>query len=256
MTSNLAEQPQLDLQASAQKLEVTCHNCGFNSICFPRGLTKTEITQLEVNVQRRKLLRKGDYLIRAGDVFRGLIAIKSGSAKLILQDAAGSEHILGVMLPGEVLGIDGFSKERYRYSAIALDTLSYCELPAATIPRLFAGIPALCTEMMRHASDAMEVQAEQTITIKRSADARVAAYLLGLSARYGFRGFAEDAFSIGLTREELGNHLDLALGTVSRTLKHFEKAGWIEIKGKQVKLVNKRSLQQLLCCGKDNPISA
>ncbi len=229
-----------------RKLEVTCHNCGFSTVCFPRGLTQEEIHQLENVVQRRKVLHKGEYLFRSGDPFHGLIAIKSGMAKLIYHDDQGEEHILQVLLPGELVGFDALSEEKHRCSAQALDTVSYCELPATQIIRICFRIPTLLNEMLKHASEAIGTQRNQTISIKKPAEQRLAAFLLDLSQRYSFRGFCGDDFNIGLTREELGNHLDLALATVSRTLKQFEKRGWIEIHGRRIRILDREALARLV----------
>lgn len=227
-------------------LEVTCKSCGFGSICFPRGLTQEEIKHLEGVVQRRKVLHKGDFLFRSGEAFQGLIAIKSGMAKLTFQDDQSQEHILAVLLPGELLGFDALSHDTHRCSAVALDTLSYCELPAGQIGRICAKIPALFQEMLRHAGDAIDTQREQMLFIKKPANQRLAAFLLDLSWRLESRGFSKDEFSLGLTRQELGNHLDLALATVSRTLKRFEKAGWIELHSRWVRIVDRQALENLL----------
>lgn len=227
-------------------MEVTCKNCGFGSICLPRGLTQSEIEQLEGVVHRRKVLHKGDFLFRSGETFQGLIAIKSGMAKLTFQDAQGQEHILAVLLPGELLGFDALSHYTHRCSAVALDTLSYCELPAKEISRICAKIPTLFQEMLRHASDAIGIQREQMLSIKRPANQRLAAFILDLSERFEARGFAKQEFSLGLTRQELGNHLDLALATVSRTLKQFEKMGWIELRSKWIRIVDRKALENLL----------
>ncbi len=229
-----------------KKREVPCHNCGFNTVCFPRGLTQDEIKELENVVQRRKVLHRGEFLFRSGDAFHGLIAIKSGMAKLIYHDDQGDEHILQVLLPGELVGFDALSEEKHRCSAQALDTVSYCELPATQISQVCFRIPTLLNELLKHASEAIGTQRDQTVFIKKPAEQRLAAFLLDLSQRYAFRGFCGEDFSIGLTREELGNYLDLALATVSRTLKQFEKQGWLEVHGKRIRILDREALERLL----------
>ncbi len=232
-----------------QGMEVTCTNCGFGSACLPRGLTQGEIEQLEHIVQRRKVLHKGDVLFRSGDPFRGLIAIKSGMAKLTYQDDQSQEHILALLLPGEILGFDALSHNAYHCSAQALDTLSYCALPARQISPICTKIPTLFHEMLRHASDVIGIQRKQMVFIKKPADQRLAGFLLDLSRRYEARGFSGETFSMGLTRKEIGNYLDLALATVSRTLKRFEKTGWIELQGKWVRIFDRPALECLLAEG-------
>ncbi|MCX8050169.1 MAG: helix-turn-helix domain-containing protein, partial [Methylohalobius sp.] len=193
-----------------------------------------------------KVLHKGDFLFLTGRPFQGLIAIKSGMGKLIFQDEHGQEHILAVLLPGELIGFDALSHYTHYCSAVALDTLSYCELPAREMTRICTKIPALFQEMLRHASEAMDCQRQQLLSIKKPASQRLAAFLLDLSKRFEARGFAKYEFSLGLSRQELGNHLDLALATVSGTLKQFEKAGWIELRSKWVRIHDPTALEKLL----------
>ncbi len=226
--------------------EVTCKHCGLGSICLPRGLTQREIEELEGIVHRRRVLHKGEFLFRRGETFRGLVAIKSGMAKLTFQDEQNQEHILAVLLPGEVLGFDALSSHLHLCSAVALDTLSYCELPANQIIHLCAKIPTFFQEILRHAGAAIGTQRGQMLVIKLPASQRLAAFLLDLSQRLETRGFVSDEFSLGLSRQELGNHLDLALATVSRTLKQFEKAGWIKLARRSVKILNRQALEDLV----------
>jgi len=227
------------------EIQVTCQNCGFNSVCFPRGLTQEEISRLEDVVQRRKVLHKGDFLLRHGDPFAGLIAIKSGMAKLVFHNEQGEEHIVQILLPGEILGFGALAQQKHHCSAQALDTLSYCELPANQLHQICFKIPTLLDEILRHASDAIGNQRVQAVSIKKPAEQRLAAFLLDLSKRYAFRAFSGEEFSIGFTRQELGNYLDLALATVSRTLKQFEKNGWLVIHGKWIRIVEREALERL-----------
>ena len=48
-----------------------------------------------------------------------------------------------------------------------------------------------------------------------------------------------------MTREETGSFLGLKLETVSRTLSRFQKQGLIEIRGKEVRIVNFAGLRAM-----------
>ena len=84
-------------------------------------LTQTEIEKLSVAVKNNVVLQSGDYIYREGDKFKGVLAIKSGAAKLVTSDRDGNEHILNVLLPGELLGFDGIQDDHHQCSAIALE---------------------------------------------------------------------------------------------------------------------------------------
>ena len=165
-----------------------------------------------------------------------MLAIKSGTAKLVTDDHDGNEHILSILLPGELLGFDGLSNDRYQYSAIALETLSFCELPSKSMDTLFQKVPTLTRELFRHSSEKMNEDKELIVINKRPAEERLAYFLISLSDRLERRGFSAFEFTLSLTRQEIGNHLGLALETVSRLLKRFQQDDLISVKSKHIKI--------------------
>jgi CRP/FNR family transcriptional regulator len=48
-----------------------------------------------------------------------------------------------------------------------------------------------------------------------------------------------------MTREEMGNYLGLQLETVSRALSKFQKAGFIDVHGKQIHIVDRSGLERI-----------
>lgn len=215
---------------------VSCKNCSLDNICFPRGLSQEEIDNISQVIKAKKIQQRGDYIFRVGDDFRGVLAIKSGTAKLVSNDHHGNEHILNILLPGELLGFDGLSDNQYKSSAIALETLSFCELPVKSMDDIFQNIPALTRELFRHSSEKMNEDKEFIILSKRPAEEKLAHFLISLSDRLKKRGFSASEFTLSLTRQEIGNHLGLALETVSRLFKKFQQDDLIAIKSKHVKI--------------------
>ena len=234
--------PTSDIKA---KLQVTCQNCSLTNLCIPRGLSPEDIERISRIVRRRKTLQRGEHLYHKGDQFRGIIAIKAGTAKTVTYDGRGNDYITGVLLPGELLGFDALASDRHKCSAVALETLSYCELPADQLDELCAKVPNLLRELFRHASARLDEETEQAIVNKQPAEERVAAFLLDLSERLEKRGFSPLDFRLTLTRQEIGNYLGLALETISRTLRAFQDAGIIEVQHKRVSIKNLKTLRSL-----------
>ena len=218
--------------------DVSCDNCSLDKICFPRGLSQQEIISISKIIKPEKTLQKGDYIFRVGDDFRGILAIKSGTAKLVSNDKKGNERILNILLPGELLGFDGLSNDKHNCSAIALDTLSFCELPAHSIDDLFQNVPTLTRELFRHSSEKMNEDRELIILGKRPAEERLAYFLISLSDRLKTRGFSASEFTLSLTRQEIANHLGLTIETVSRLFKKLQQDGLILVNNKQITILN------------------
>jgi len=230
------------------KDHITCNECSLDNICFPRGLSQQEKEHISYVIKSKKTLQKGEYIFREGGAFRGVLAIKSGTAKLVTNDHHGNEHILNILLPGELLGFDGLYNDKYRSSAIALETLSFCELPAEGMEILFKNVPSLTKELFRHSSEKMNENNDFIILNKRPADERLAYFLINLSDRLKKRGFSATEFTLSLTRQEIGNHLGLALETVSRVLKKFHQDGLIHIKSKHVIIHDIPKLRSVFDC--------
>ncbi|MPN01231.1 hypothetical protein SDC9_148437 [bioreactor metagenome] len=55
--------------------------------------------------------------------------------------------------------------------------------------------------------------------------------------------FMSDTFTIPLSQAELANLVDTSRESVSRVLSEFDKDGIIDVKGKQIEIVNKKSLK-------------
>lgn len=216
------------------KLQVTCTNCSLNELCIPRGLSQQDIDRIGDIVSRKRTLQKGDYLYRKGDRFRGILAIKAGTAKMVTMDQAGNEYMTAYLLPGELLGFDALANDRHTCSAIALETVSYCEMPADQLDSLCRDVPNLLRELFRHAGDTLAAETTQFVLGKRPAEERVAGFLINLSDRLATRGFSAIDFRLSLTRQEIGNFLGLALETVSRILKNFEDDGLIKVDYKNI----------------------
>lgn len=228
-----------------KKMQVSCTNCSLEDICIPRGLSQSEVDSVSQVIKRKKTLQRGEFLYRDGDKFRGLLAIKSGTAKLIADDRQGNEHILNILLPGELLGFDGLYSDRHNCSAIALETMSFCELPANNLEELGQKVPSLMRELFRHTGSKINNDRNMIIINNRPAEERLAAFLISLSDRYSKRGFSSSEFTLPLTRQEIGNHLGLAIETISRMLKQFQNSGLITVNKKQIKIKDIGSLRNI-----------
>lgn len=226
--------------------QVSCNNCGLDNICLPRGLTEQEVNSISQIVKAKKTLQRGEFIYHEGDNFRGILAIKSGSAKLVSCDQHGNEHILNILLPGELLGFDGLSNEKHSCAAIALETTSFCLLPADSLDDLFHHIPSLTRELFRHSGEKMVEDKNQLILSKRPAEERLAYFLISLSDRLKRRGFSASEFKLSLSRQEIGNHLGLALETVSRLLKKFQDDALIQVQNRFITITDIQALRHLL----------
>jgi len=226
------------------KLRVTCENCSLSDLCIPRGLSQKDIERIGNIVSRKKVLQKGDYLYRQGDKFRGILAIKAGTAKLVTLDLEGNEFITGYLLPGELLGFDALASDRHACSSLALETVTYCEIPAELMDGLCLEVPNLLRELFRHAGKTLTAETNHYLLSQRGAEERVAGFLLDLSDRMSRRGLSGSEINLTLSRHDIGNFLGLTLETVSRIMKNLEGLQLITVKAKSSVIVDKDGLRE------------
>ena len=77
------------------------------------------------------------------------------------------------------------------------------------------------------------------------AEERLANFLLNLSERLSIRGYSASEFNLKMSREDIGSYLGVQLETVSRLFSRFAETGLIQIKQRNVKLIDTPSLEKL-----------
>ncbi len=215
-------------------ITLSCKDCSLAELCLPRGLSPKEFEQFVSMVKQRSPMATRDVLYRSGDAFRAIYAVKSGCIKTSISSADGEEQITGFFMPGELFGFDGLNNDHV-CSAVALERSYVCELPVTSVDELAQQIPGLRRELFRMMS--REINEEQSMLFllaQRSADERLAAFLLSLSTRLQYRGHSGVEFRLSMSRHDIANYLGLAAETVSRNLGRLTEEKVISLSGRTV----------------------
>ena len=215
-------------------VRLTCKDCSLAELCLPRGLSPDDMKRFEAIVDQRPAMVRGKPLYQTGDVFTGLYAVKSGSFKTTISAPDGEDQITGFYLPGELFGFDGFD-DSHSCSAISLEHSTVCELPLSAIDQLMANVPSLRRELDRLM--AREITADQSMLLqlsRRTAEQRLAAFLVSLSTRFRQRGFSPTEFTLSMSRHDIGNYLGVAAETVSRLFRRFSEQRLASANGRTI----------------------
>ncbi|GMQ90607.1 MAG: fumarate/nitrate reduction transcriptional regulator Fnr [Gammaproteobacteria bacterium] len=235
-----------DRPISFPKLKVACHHCSLSQLCVPAGLDRVDVERLDKMIERRRILRRGEQLFRAGDRLHALYAVHSGVLKTSVLTDEGDEQVTGFHLPGELVGLGALGSERHGCAATALDTASVCELPLDGLEKLAIDLPSLNHQLRRLMGQEITREGELVLLLgKKSAPERLAAFLLGLSERLALRGLSSCEFNLSMSRKDIGNFLGLTLETVSRTFTHLQAQALINVTGKYVQITDLKGLQEL-----------
>lgn len=220
-----------------------CKDCSLAPLCLPLSLELADMDALDDIVKRGRPLKKGEFLFRQGEAFSAVYAVRSGALKTFSLSDNGEEQITGFHLPSELLGLSGVDSQTYPVTAQAQETTSVCEIPFERLDELSVQLPQLRRQLMRVMS--REIRDDQQMMLllsKKTADERIATFLVNLSARHTARGYSAVQFRLSMSRNEIGNFLGLAVETVSRVFTRFQQNGLLEAQGKEVRILDAQQL--------------
>lgn len=227
-------------------LQPHCKDCSLISLCLPLSLDQDDIDLLDQIVKRSRPMKRGEFLFNQGDKFNSVFAVRSGSLKTFSVTDEGEEQITGFHLPSEVIGLSAMGSNTYPVSAQALETTSICEIPFDRLDELAISLPQLRRQLMRIMSK--EIRDDQQMMLllsKKTADERIATFLINLSARFRARGYSANQFRLAMSRNEIGNYLGLAVETVSRVFTRFQQNELLKAEGKEICITNLNDLLSL-----------
>ncbi len=231
---------------SIDRKKPRCDVCNVASIILPEFPTEDELRLFEAMVTHCYPVHRGEYLFHAGDSFKSLYAIKSGSIKTYTRKEAGNDQITGFYLSGELIGLDAIEEGMHHCSAKALETSAVCEIPFDRLEALSLSIPDLQRQMYRLFSK--EIQQDTnllTLLGSKNAEERLAGFLLDFSSRFKKRGFSSTDFNLSMSRNDIGSYLGLAVETVSRLFTRFHDEGILHVERKHVQLKDMERLKTL-----------
>lgn len=227
--------------------KVTCASCNLRETCLSAGTPPEHQARVENMVYLRRVIKRGERLFSAGDEFKCIYAIRSGFFKTSTLDSGGREQVTGFFMGGELLGIDGLGNGRCEGNAIALEDSEVCAMPYELIESIGRDVPSLQRRL--HSVLAREIVRDHGIMLllgSMSGEERLATFLLNLSRRFVVRGYSGSDFLLRMTRVEIGSYLGLTLETISRLFSAFDRSGLIEVKLKQVRIVDVKGLERVL----------
>jgi CRP/FNR family transcriptional regulator len=243
MTTTTTDSPKLKLEP----FKVACSSCNLRELCLPVGLNHDNLERLDALVATRRNVARGDALFRAGDVFQSLFAVRTGFFKTCVSSEDGRDQVTGFQMAGELLGLDGISTDLHTCDAVALEDSQVCVIPYEELEGLSREFNELQHQF--HKIMSREIVRDHGVMLllgSMRAEERLAAFLLNLTQRLQARGFSASALVLRMTREEIGSYLGLKLETVSRTFSKFQDDGILDVKQRQIRILDQQKLQSLV----------
>ncbi len=225
----------------------SCNQCSLSNICLPMAVNHDDLYRLEAVVTPGKIFDRGELVFRQCDPFKSCFAVQGGAIKTYFVSEDGEKQVTGFYLPGEVIALDSVSADHYSCSAEALERSSLCEIPLNRLEELAARIPSLQHHFFQLMS--REIQNSQQMSMllsRRTAEERLATFLLSLSTRFRRRRLSPTHFRLPMARNDIANYLGLAVETVSRVLTRFQKQELVCFHGRNCTLSDINGLKDIV----------
>lgn len=226
-------------------VNVTCDECPIHRKSIFKGIDESEMLDLCIK-KTCYFYRKGQIIFYEGKGALGIYCIHSGKIKVFKLGSEGKEQIVRVALPGELLGLRSMISGRpHSASATALTDSVCCFISKRKFFQLTIKYPEISQRIMIVLSQLLD-GAEDKITslAQKSVRERLAETLLALDEAFKTDQLS-DGTVISLSREDLANLVGTATETVIRLLSEFKHDDLIEIRGRKIKLLNKKALHKI-----------
>jgi len=237
-----------DMAKLEHDYRVSCQECSLYRLCLPLDLHNKDLAQLDKIIKRSQGYKRGEALFTTENDFKSLYVVRSGSFKTTISASNGRDQVTGFYFPGEFIGLDALYQASYQSNAKALEASSVCELPFDSLQELGKDMPQLQIQLLTRLSK--ELSGDKSLMLllgKKTADEKLATFLLSFSKRFSDRGFSAAEFHLTMSRGDIANHLGLAVETVSRVFSRFQEEGLITILGKGIFLRDIEKIKGL--CG-------
>jgi CRP-like cAMP-binding protein len=218
----------------AMENKISCTECTTKDHSLFCSISGSDMDRIS-NAKIHQHFKAGQYLLYAGNQVAGIYCLLRGNVKVEMDDDAGHTQMMEVLGAGGLLGYRAlFSDEPLFCSAVALDDVEACFIPKQAVLDLVSESPSVALTFLAHLSKEHKQMAErlQHATTYTAAE-RIAEALLMLRER-----FREKAW----TRKDIAEWAGTTPETVIRTLGDFESQGIVELKGRQIKIVDRPKL--------------
>ncbi len=215
-----------------------CKDCVLKS-CAARKLKGEETEILSQNSVSVKI-QKGDCIIKQGMLSSNIAYLRKGIAKIHIKGPHYEQIIKLVKAPCYLALPTTFGNKVNQYSATAIEDVEVCFVDINTFKEFLGKNEQFSYEIILEiCKNELESFCKCANRTQKQIHGNIADVLLELTDRI----YQSDEFTIAISRTEFGNLIDASRESVSRVLAEFDNDGLIRISGKNIVILNKKSLQ-------------
>ncbi|WMT79201.1 helix-turn-helix domain-containing protein [Bradyrhizobium sp. Ash2021] len=220
-----------------------CSACVVRSLSICGALDQADLLEFE-RIARHVELKHNEALFTAGQVADSVHNLTAGVALLYKLLPDGRRQVIGFALPGDFLGTA--TTDRYSFSADAIDAVSVCRFSAEAFTHFIEQRPHFLLRINKFVARELMLAQEQMLLLgRRTAEEKVASFLVGWRERLRKVGDDRQTISLPMSRQDIADYLGLTIETVSRTLTRFEREKMLVIVTGGVRLLDSSRAEAL-----------
>ena len=229
--------------AASEPNQPHCDDCAVRPLGISAALDRGELRELD-HLGRHVHFTSHETVFAQEELTTSFYNLLEGVMRLYKLLPDGRRQIVGFALPGDFLGIA--ISARNNFSADAVGAVAVCRFSRTAFMQFIADKPHLLRRINELVIRELgQAQDHMVLLGRRSAEEKVASFLIGWRVRLARLGDATNTLPLPMGRQDIADFLGLTIETVSRTFTKLERDGVIEIVPGGVRLVDLERVEVL-----------
>jgi CRP/FNR family transcriptional regulator, anaerobic regulatory protein len=221
-----------------------CALCAIGPLNISGSLEANKLCDLEL-VAEQVILPEHGLLLEQDAPANHICVLVEGVVRLSKFLPDGRRQILGFGLPGNVTGFQ--THDRYSFSVEAVTSIKACRFSRASFFDLMNKRPYLARKFFDLLAQELSFAQDQIAILGyRSAEKRVASFLVNLRDRWARIVGSDKFIPMPMSRQDIADFLGLRVETVSRTISQMSREMLIETGSGHVRIINDGPIYDLL----------
>lgn len=223
-----------------------CEICYLRQYELFKDLNEEELDQLGRGSQPT-MVPKREYIFTPEEPSNQIYMLKSGRVRISRLSETGKHFTLVILEPGDIFGESAlFGDEPRRHFAEVLDDAQICAIDKREFEKVAMSNPTVSlkiAQIVEHRLTEAQEQIENLVFY--DVQTRLARLLLKLADIHGERVEGGVQIGIKLTHEDIASLIGSTRETTSKILNEFRSNGWIDVKKRQIILLDQKVLAEM-----------
>jgi len=192
--------------------------------------------------------RKDEFIFREGDPASCFHILKAGTVKCVKTSSEGKQVTLKILMPGDLFCCDAAVLDNGAHPGCAqpMGDVSVLSLTKDAYYALLRRNPDAALQVIQYLGSRLhEAQETAKVLALNPAEQRLAALLVKLADRAGFREGNHVRLTVRLTRQDLADMVGMTVETATRIMGRFKRDKLVSGTAKSLVIRNLAKLQQL-----------